>query len=102
MPAKIPATVVTGFLGAGKTTLVRHLLTHAQGRRIAKPGIFAGTRCAVLCVVLSLGQRVLRYTVFPRDEEGDTSCAPRENTGFRSGVLCRCFDMRAAGNYHGK
>ncbi len=35
MPAKIPATVVTGFLGAGKTTLVRHLLTHAGGRRIA-------------------------------------------------------------------
>ena len=33
--AKIPATVVTGFLGAGKTTLVRHLLTHAHGRRIA-------------------------------------------------------------------
>lgn len=35
MPAKIPATVVTGFLGAGKTTLVRHLLTHARGKRIA-------------------------------------------------------------------
>jgi cobalamin biosynthesis protein CobW len=33
--AKIPATVVTGFLGAGKTTLVRHLLSQAEGRRIA-------------------------------------------------------------------
>jgi cobalamin biosynthesis protein CobW len=33
--AKIPATVITGFLGAGKTTLVRHLLSNAQGRRIA-------------------------------------------------------------------
>lgn len=33
--AKIPATVVTGFLGAGKTTLVRHLLANAGGRRIA-------------------------------------------------------------------
>jgi cobalamin biosynthesis protein CobW len=32
---KIPATIVTGFLGAGKTTLVRHLLEHAGGRRIA-------------------------------------------------------------------
>jgi cobalamin biosynthesis protein CobW len=32
---KIPATIVTGFLGAGKTTLVRHLMQHAGGRRIA-------------------------------------------------------------------
>ena len=32
---KIPATVITGFLGAGKTTLIRHLLSHANGRRIA-------------------------------------------------------------------
>jgi len=32
---KIPATVVTGFLGAGKTTLIRNLLETANGRRIA-------------------------------------------------------------------
>ncbi len=32
---RIPATIVTGFLGAGKTTLVRHILAHAGGRRIA-------------------------------------------------------------------
>ncbi|MCB1366232.1 MAG: cobalamin biosynthesis protein CobW, partial [Rhodobacteraceae bacterium] len=35
MAQKIPATVVTGFLGAGKTTLIRHLLANANGRRIA-------------------------------------------------------------------
>ncbi len=35
MHAKIPATVVTGFLGSGKTTLIRHMLAHANGRRIA-------------------------------------------------------------------
>lgn len=35
MKRKVPATVVTGFLGAGKTTLVRHLLANAGGRRIA-------------------------------------------------------------------
>ena len=35
MTAKIPATVVTGFLGAGKTTLIRHMLENAKGRRIA-------------------------------------------------------------------
>jgi cobalamin biosynthesis protein CobW len=32
---KIPATVITGFLGAGKTTLIRNLLEQANGRRIA-------------------------------------------------------------------
>ena len=32
---KIPTTVITGFLGAGKTTLIRHLLANAGGRRIA-------------------------------------------------------------------
>jgi cobalamin biosynthesis protein CobW len=33
--ARIPCTIVTGFLGAGKTTLIRHVLAHAQGRRLA-------------------------------------------------------------------
>ena len=32
---KIPATVITGFLGAGKTSTIRHLLSNANGRRIA-------------------------------------------------------------------
>ncbi|CTQ62989.1 cobalamin biosynthesis protein CobW [Roseibium album] len=32
---KIPATIVTGFLGAGKTTLIRNLLQNANGKRIA-------------------------------------------------------------------
>lgn len=31
----IPVTVIGGYLGAGKTTLVNHLLRHANGRRIA-------------------------------------------------------------------
>ncbi len=33
--ARIPATIVSGFLGAGKTSLVRHVLAHADGARIA-------------------------------------------------------------------
>jgi cobalamin biosynthesis protein CobW len=32
---RVPCTIVTGFLGAGKTTLIRHVLGHAQGRRLA-------------------------------------------------------------------
>lgn len=33
--ARIPCTIVTGFLGAGKTTLIRHMLQNPQGRRLA-------------------------------------------------------------------
>ncbi|MEP3442708.1 MAG: cobalamin biosynthesis protein CobW [Sulfitobacter sp.] len=33
--SKIPVTVITGFLGAGKTTLIRHLMQNAGGRRLA-------------------------------------------------------------------
>jgi cobalamin biosynthesis protein CobW len=33
--ARIPCTIVTGFLGAGKTTMIRHVLANAGGRRLA-------------------------------------------------------------------
>jgi len=32
---KIPVTVITGFLGAGKTSLIRHILGHAGKKRLA-------------------------------------------------------------------
>ena len=32
---KIPATVVTGFLGAGKTTMIRNLIKQANGKKLA-------------------------------------------------------------------
>ncbi len=32
---KLPVTVITGFLGSGKTTLVRNLMTKPQGKRLA-------------------------------------------------------------------
>ena len=35
MAAKIPVTIVTGFLGSGKTSLIRNVLQNNQGRRIA-------------------------------------------------------------------
>lgn len=33
--SKVPVTIVTGFLGAGKTTLIRHTLENANGKRLA-------------------------------------------------------------------
>jgi len=33
--AKIPVTVITGFLGSGKTTLIRHLMANANGKKLA-------------------------------------------------------------------
>jgi cobalamin biosynthesis protein CobW len=35
MSTKIPTTVITGFLGSGKTTLVRHILANAGTRKLA-------------------------------------------------------------------
>lgn len=34
-PGALPLSLIAGYLGAGKTTLVNHLLRNAQGRRIA-------------------------------------------------------------------
>ena len=33
-PAPLPVTVISGYLGAGKTSLINHLLRHAGGRHI--------------------------------------------------------------------
>ncbi len=35
LSGRVPCTVVTGFLGAGKTTLIRHVIEHAKGKRLA-------------------------------------------------------------------
>jgi len=35
MAQRIPATVITGFLGAGKTSLIRHMIERNEGRRLA-------------------------------------------------------------------
>ena len=32
---KIPVSIITGFLGSGKTTVIRNILQHAHGRRLA-------------------------------------------------------------------
>ena len=35
IPTRIPATVITGFLGSGKTTLIRNIIMQASGKRLA-------------------------------------------------------------------
>jgi G3E family GTPase len=33
--SRVPVTIVTGFLGAGKTTPINHILSHNKGRKVA-------------------------------------------------------------------
>jgi cobalamin biosynthesis protein CobW len=70
---RVPATVITGFLGAGKTSLVRHLLTRAQGRRLA-------------VIVNEFGELGI-------DRElllgcGDQTCADNDIVELANGCLC--------------
>ena len=70
---RVPATVITGFLGAGKTSLVRHLLAQAGGRRLA-------------VLVNEFGELGI-------DRElllgcGDASCADEDIVELANGCIC--------------
>src|SRR5215472_188399 len=70
---RVPATVITGFLGAGKTSLVQHLLAHSEGRRLA-------------VIVNEFGERGI-------DRElllgcGDTACAEDDIVELANGCIC--------------
>lgn len=52
--SKVPITVVTGFLGAGKTTLVNHILK----------GMVGGCACALpIPCMFTVGVRALQATM---------------------------------------
>ncbi len=70
---KIPATVITGFLGAGKTSLIRHALGAASGRRIALIINEFGD--------LGIDQEVLQGC-------GDESCDETDIVELANGCIC--------------
>ncbi len=70
---KIPATVITGFLGAGKTSLIRHALGAAKGRRIALIINEFGD--------LGIDQEVLQGC-------GDESCDEADIVELANGCIC--------------
>ena len=61
-PAKVPVTIITGFLGAGKTTLVNRILTEQHGKKLAVIENEFGKTCISAS---SLEFFVLRYRLLP-------------------------------------
>ncbi|HEY7644613.1 MAG TPA: cobalamin biosynthesis protein CobW, partial [Hyphomicrobiales bacterium] len=73
MAQRIPATIITGFLGAGKTTLIRHLLQHSGGRRIA-------------LVVNEFGDVGVDRSLLA--DCGDEACKPDDIIELANGCIC--------------
>ncbi|MBV9076193.1 MAG: cobalamin biosynthesis protein CobW, partial [Methylobacteriaceae bacterium] len=70
---RVPVTVLTGFLGAGKTTLVRSLLENARGRRFA-------------VIVNEFGD--LGFDGALVGECGDAACGPGDIVELTNGCIC--------------
>ncbi len=73
MTDRIPATVVTGFLGAGKTTLIRNLVQNARGRRIA-------------IIVNEFGD--MGFDADLLADCGDADCRPDQIVELTNGCIC--------------
>jgi cobalamin biosynthesis protein CobW len=73
MTDRIPATVVTGFLGAGKTTLIRNLIRNARGRRIA-------------IIVNEFGDMGFDGNLL--GDCGDDACRPDQIVELTNGCIC--------------
>ncbi len=72
-PARIPATIVTGFLGAGKTTLIRNLVNDAKGKRIA-------------IIVNEFGDMGFDGELL--SDCGDADCKPDQIVELTNGCIC--------------
>ena len=70
---KVPATVITGFLGSGKTTLIRHLLENNNGRRFA-------------LIVNEFGDVGVDADLLA--DCGEEACAPGDIVELANGCLC--------------
>ncbi len=70
---KVPATVITGFLGSGKTTMIRHLLENANGRRFA-------------LIVNEFGDVGVDADLL--SDCGDAACAPGDIVELANGCIC--------------
>ena len=70
---KIPVSVITGFLGAGKTTLVRHVLGHARGKRLA-------------LIINEFGEVGVDRSVLAAC--GDESCREEDMIELSNGCIC--------------
>lgn len=84
---KIPTTIVTGFLGSGKTTLVRHILQNANGRKIAVIVNEFGE--------LGIDGDILRHcTIGCENEENTANSAENQNTIFELANGCLCCTVQ--------
>src|SRR6266566_8999301 len=71
--ARVPCTIVTGFLGAGKTTLIRHVLQNVDGRRLA-------------VIVNEFGEVCIDGEILKGC--GDAACAEENIVELANGCLC--------------
>lgn len=70
---KIPASIITGFLGSGKTTLIRHLMSHATGQRLA-------------LIINEFGDLGIDRELLVGC--GETECTPRDIIELPNGCIC--------------